>query len=242
MKKAASILYYHFFTFIRSSKYIVPLIFLLVLQTSIYFASQRRPVDFLNAILIAETYAFIIAIWLGFSSNGWINQTTEQLLIVRSKSDLIYYSIDAVFLFVISLLISLICAFLPVLINLFDPYFFHQYLMTDFIYSFLLILGISFAGISLGALFHPRIIQKKSAIIYTFLVGILSVARIPILSQQEGLRYLLWILPRLSAESLQLSDYSSFIFPTVAKISLLSLLYGLFYSFIKILLLSKKKY
>jgi len=243
MKKITSILYFHLFTFIHSPKYIMPLAVLVFLQLVIYTMARGGPSDFISDILLIEIFAFIISIWLGFASNGWTDETTEQLLILRAKSHVLYYGTYVAFLFVIGIFVSLISASMPVLIYLLDSGFFQQFSVAYFGYSFLLLLGSSFAGLSLGALFHSRMmLATEETPLLVIVVGLLSITRQPIVNQFSIFQAVLWLLPYLSAHHGIISDGSYFTFLTVGRLFLISMLYGGAYSFIKVMLLSKRKF
>ena len=244
MKKAISLLHYQWFTLMKSPKYVMPLILLLVLQLSIYLAIQARPVDLLDAIFLGEFYVFIIGIWLGFSANGWNDEITEQLLVLRMKSKVKYDSLYVVFLFIICLWISLICVLIPLAMGMIHRGFFAQSVLgSNLLYSFLLFLGSSFSGIALGALFHPRLCKdKSSAILYVLLAGVFSIARVAIVSDFEWLKYLLWVFPNIASHSEQLSGNLNFSGSAVAQVVTISLLYGALYSAIKVFMLNKRKY
>ena len=242
MKKITSILYFHLFTFVHLSKYVIPLVLLLFFQIMIYAMARGGPSDFASDIILAEIFAFVIAILVGFASTGWTDPITEQLLILRAKSDVLYYSIHGLFLFVISIFISLISVLVPVFFHLLDSGFFQQFTTLYLMQSFLLLLGTSFAGISLGALFHPRIIFDKEGALYVGLISLVSITRHAVVNQFEILQYVLWLLPNVSAHHATIIDSSYFTFLVVGRLFLMSMLYGLAYSFIKVVLLSKRKF
>ena len=243
MKKIVNILYFYCFTFVRSSKYVMPLALLILLQMSLYIIARGEALDFINSLFLAEIFAFTIAIWLGYTSSGWIDEVTEQLLILRIKSDVLYHSIYCLFLLVVSVFISLISILIPTIFHLFDSGLFQQFNVIYFSYSFLLFLGSSFAGISLGALFHPRIMVDKNEVsLYVSVVGLVSITRHSIVNQYEIFQYLLWLFPNVSAHHSIIIDSSQFTFLIVVRLFLFNMLYGLAYSLIKILLLSRKKF
>jgi len=220
----------------------MPLSFLVFLQLLLYLAAGSRPAEFLANIFLAEIFTFSIAIWLGFSSNKWIDEATEQLLILRIKSDKAYYSIYVAFLFFISAIISLITILIPTIISLIDAGFFEHFGIIYFSQSFLLFLGSSFAGISLGALFHPRLMDSKSELpLSAAVVGLFSITRYPAVDHYELMRYVLWFFPNVSAHHSVISNSSYFTFPVVGGLFLINMLYGLVYSVVKVTLLSRKK-
>ena len=242
MKKIISILHFHLFTFARSSKYVMPLSVLIFLQLSLYITARGEPADFVSGIFLAEIFAFVIAIWVGFTSSRWTDEITEQLLILRAKSDVFYYSIYVVFLFVISIFISLISVVIPIIFHLLDTDFFQQFTIAYISHSFLLLIGSSFAGLSLGALFHPRIMFDSETPLYVVIAGLVSITRNPIVNRYEIFQYILWFLPNVSAHHAIIDDSSYFTFLIVGRLFLISMLYGVCYSFIKIVLLSRKKF
>jgi len=209
----------------------------------LYLGIQRRPTNFLDSIFLAEIFVFVIAIWLGYASNNWTDVITEQLLILRIKSDKVYRSIYVVFLFLVSACISLISISIPAIINLLDWRMFERFSITYFSQSFLLFLGSGFAGISLGALFHSRLMVKDGEKpLYAAGAGLLSITRYSIVNQYGIFNYILWIFPNVSAHHSILSDHSYFTFLNVTSLFLINLFYGVIYSIIKIVLLSKKKF
>lgn len=242
MKKLINMVHFYAVILVRSSKIVMHLATLIFLQSIVYMTISQRPRDFLSSVFLAEIFTFIIAIWLGFSSNSWIDETTEQVLILRVKKDKIYYTIYVVFLFIVCIFISLISASIPVIIHLADNDFFNQYTLSYFINSFLLMLGSSFSGIALGALFHPRLtLRKKDDPLVVVFFGVVAITRTSIVDWQGLLRYVLWIFPSVSTHSSLITE-STFTFSLVAKLSLISVFYGVCYSFIKIVRLSKEKF
>lgn len=243
MKKLISLINFFIFTSMRSPKIIMPLTVLIFLQLTIYTTIGRRPTDFFSGVFLAEIFTFTIAIWLGFSSNSWVDEVTEQLLILRVKKDTAYYAIYVVFLFLLSICISLISALIPVIFHLADSGFFERYTVAHFLKSFLLITGSSFAGVTLGAMFHPRLMPNKSdtPLIVT-IVGLIAITKTSIINWQGFFRYILWTFPNTSAHSSIIVDSSDFTFPLVVRLFLVSILYSICYSLIKIVWLSKTKF
>jgi len=241
MNKISSMLYFHFFTLVKAPKFIIPLGVLILLQFIHYSTVTSPPTDYFNYIFLSEIFTFIVAIWLGYISHHFIDETTEQLLILRLRSHIKYYTIRTVFLFLISTSLALISVSIPAIFNFTG--LFYQFTPAYFIYSFLIFLGSSFAGVSLGALFHPRVVpQKAEAPILAIFIALIAVTRYPITQAYPFLTPILWLLPNTSAHHALIPDSTHLTLMTVAFILLTSLAYGFFYSVINIYLLTKNKF
>jgi len=241
MNKTQSLLYFHFFTLIKAPKFIIPLGVFIFLQLMHYMTVHNPPADFFSYIFLSELFTFVIAVWLGHTSHNFIDNTTEQLLILRTKSHIKYYTIHTIFLFNISTVLALIGIGIPTILSFTG--FFYQFTFAYFAYSLLLFLGSSFAGVSLGALFHPRVIpQKAEAPFYAIFTCLIAVTRHPISQAYPFLTYPLRLLPNTSAHHAIIPNSAHLTFPIVALLFLTSLAYGLIYSAIKIYALSKNKF
>lgn len=241
MNKVVSVLYFHLFTIIRSPKIALPVGFLIFLQMIHYMTAHSPPAQYFEYIFLAEIFTFVSAVWLGNSSTRWIDTTTEQLLILRVKSDKLYYIIHTIFLFILSIGISLISLTIPTIYSFTG--LFEYFTVAYFSYSFLLFLGSSFAGMCLGSLLHPRILTKKNDTRYFAILAILiAVTRYPLSQSYPILNYLLWVLPNLSAHQSIITNSSELTLLSIGMLFLVSITYGIMYSVIKIYLLCRKKY
>jgi len=241
MNKMFSVLYFHIFSIVRSPKYVLPIAFLVFLQIMHYTTVHAPPAQFFDYIFLSEIFTFAISVWLGSASNKWFETTTEQLLILKVGSDKFYYAIYTVFLFVLSVCISLISVAIPTIYSFTG--LFEQFTVTYFAYSFVLFLGSSFAGICLGSLFHPRMFTKKNeAQFLAILACIVAITRYPISQTYPILNYVLWILPNLSSHQAIITSSSELIFSNVGLLVLVSIAYGILYAIIKILLLCRKRF
>jgi len=241
MSKIMSVLYFHLYSLSRSSKYAIPVIFLVLLQMMLYMAIQTRPALFFSHLFLAEIFAFLVAVWLGHISHSWTDETTEQLLILRVKSDKFYYSIYVVFLFIISFCVSLLTISIPTVLSFTG--FFEQFTLSYFGSSFLLFLGSNFAGITLGAMIHPRLTAKKGDTpLYAMFACLVAMTRYPISQAYPIFRFVLWVLPNVSAHHAMITDVSELTFWSVIPLFLVSVVYGIVYSVIRIVLLARKKF
>ena len=242
MKQMTSILRFHAITFLKDAKYVMPLLLLVLLQFTLVFAIMRHPANFLESVFLMEIFTFIVAVWLGVSSTKWVDEVMEQLLILRTKEDKIYYTYYTIFLFLVSAGLSLVSLLIPTMLHLLNPGMFESFTLTYFVGAYLLFLGSSFAGISLGALFNPRLVTASSnRPLYAFGVGVLSMTRYPLSAQYPILNVVLWFLPNLSAHQSLMND-QAFTLLNILPLATISLMYGFVYSLIKIVGLSRKKF
>lgn len=242
MKQMTSILRFHLTTFLRDGKYVVPLTLLVLLQFTLVFAIMRHPADFLESVFLMEIFTFIVAVSLGFGASKWTDPVTEQLLILRTKKGITYYSVHVIFLLIVSAGLSLVSLLIPTLLHLLNPGMFERFTLNYFVLSYLLFLGSSFAGMSLGALFHPRLVTTSSNVpLYVSAIGLMAITRNPVESQYAILRFVLWIFPNLSAHQSLMSN-QDFTLLNVVPLAIISLVYGIIYSVIKVVGLSRRKF
>jgi len=243
MRKIVSLLNYHLVIFSRSAKGLIPFGLLVILQISIYRAIQAHPVNFDRAAIQGEFFIFMIGIWLGFSSNTWHDPITEQLLALRVKSLRDYHVIYVIFLAILSLFAAMITTVIPIAYHVVLPEFFARYGISEFIASFFLFWSSSFTGMALGALSHPRFFKDRASCLWTIvLVSILTMTRTAVSTDFPWARFILWVFPNFSSHYQILSDTIYFPLVTTTSLVLVTFIYGLVCSAIKIERLAKGKY
>lgn len=243
MKTINELLSYHRLSYFHSSRFVMPLVWLLLLQLGIY--TTPRPIGLMDSIFMSCMYTFLIAMWVGLSYNNLEDNISEQLMILRVKSDTLYYLSVTLFLLFLSTIISLISTIAPLLAAIISQQalFDRPYEANDFLCSFLLLLACACSGASLGSLLHPRILKDKKLVLLTalFLVVFVS-ARLTMIRQYPLSAFVLWVIPPVA--DITKAYPSSAAFSRLITIQLFGsfLLYTAAFSAIKIGLLKKIKF
>lgn len=243
MKTINNLLSYHCLSYFKSSRFLMPLVWLLLLQLGIY--TTPRPIGLMDSIFMSCMYTFLIAMWVGLSYDTVENEVGEQLMILRIKSETVYYISSALFLFLLSAVISLISALAPLLAAIISQQtlFDRPYETNDFFCSLLLLLSCSFTGSALGSLLHPRIWKDKKLILLValFLV-VFTHARLAMIKEMPFLKFVLWLVPPIADISKSYPVSTAFSIATTFQLFVVLILYGLAFSAIKIGLLKKLKF
>lgn len=243
MKTINELLNYHRLSYFKSSRFVMPLVWLILLQLGIY--TTPRPIGLMDSIFMSCMYTFLIAMWVGLSYNNLEDEISEQLLILRVKSDTLYYLSTSLFLLLISVIISLISTVAPLIAaiasqqTLFD----RPYEANDFLCSLLLLFACASSGIALGSLLHPRILKDKKLILLValFLVVFTS-ARLAMIKEFSFLAFILWVIPPVADITKAYPISTAFSKLITTQLFGLFFLYTLGFSAVKIGLLKKIKF
>ncbi|MBP1044977.1 hypothetical protein I6N96_01705 [Enterococcus sp. BWM-S5] len=243
MKTLTDLLNYQRLSYFKSSRFVMPLVWLLLLQLAIY--TTPRPIGLMDSIFMSCMYTFLIAMWVGLSYNNLEDEVGEQLLILRVKSETVYYLSISVFLLILSAIISLISAIAPLIAaivsqqTLFD----RPFETNDFFCSLLLLFSCACAGSALGSLLHPRIIKDKKLILLTalFLV-VFSSARLAMVREYSFLKFILWVIPPVADITKAYPVSTAFSRPVTFQLFGQLLIYAGAFSAVKIGLLKKIKF
>ena len=159
------------------------------------------PVGIVDSFSITGIFLFVIMAWIGKIIQGVEPEVSEQVMILRLKSDRKYYLCHIIFMMCICVVVTGISIVVPVFIHIWsgNALLSRQLIWSDFVGGGLLMFACSFTGGMVGELFHTRLIQnKKMGIGLTFLVVLLAVCRNGVIAKFAALKYILWIIPPIS--------------------------------------------
>lgn len=243
MRTLTNLLSYHRLSYFKSSKFLMPLVWLLLLQLGIY--TTPRPIGLMDSIFMSCMYTFLIALWVGLSYNTLENEVGEQLMILRIKSDSLYYVSCSLFLLLLSIGIGLISAIAPLIAaivsqqTLFD----RPFEANDFFCGLLLLVACAFSGSALGSLLHPRILKDKKLILLVALFLVVFVhARLAMIKELPWLKFILWLVPPVADISTRYPVSTAFSLTITLQLFSVLMLYGFVFSTIRTGLLKKTKF
>ena len=172
-------------------------------------------------------------------------EVTEQVMILRIKSDRKYYLCHITFIVCICVAVTGISIIYPVLVHIRNGnvLFSRQLIWSDFGGGGLIMFACSFAGGMAGELFHVRIVKNRSAGIgLTFLIVLLAVCRNGVIAEYAFTKYILWVVPPISDVVSWFTRDSYYNMGEVMGGFLLLLIYGVAMAACKVELLRRVKF
>lgn len=219
------LLKYHFTLYLKTSRFIMPLIVWLAFMLASY---SIRPQYVVPSFLVSMTCLFFIMIWISFSYLESIDNVSEQLMILKVKNQYVYYLSKDFFLMLIGVVMSIIGVIFPVIMNALNGFklFNRPVTARDIVSAFLIYIVFSSLGCSISILLQPRCIKsRKIAIGIIALIALISVIKIGLVKQLPEVKYIMWIFPPVSEIQSFLSNKEVFYLKDIVK----ALAYGTAY-------------
>ncbi len=237
-----SIMSYIFRDYIRSYKYIVPILIFACFLLGIY---AIRPNDVTYSYVISSAVIYMLAAWLTLGLLNTEDTVAQQVTILHCKSQTIYYVCKLLFVWIFTMILSVLAIIYPIIINTFD----RQVNLTDIMLAIISHSLLSLLGIAVAAIFNQRFINdRRLSILALYMVIILSLIQGKLTEIIPFLKYPLFILPpvfysldRMGSTS-NYSMVSSSGIPSVLASFAIILLYSLLLIFIYIKASRKKGY
>lgn len=233
---------YNLKDYLQSTKIILPTITLVLLQIAVYNTSPLKLVD---SVLMSCLYTFLIMIWIGYAYNSLEDPVSQQLIILKIKNSTSYYLSQNVLLSILCIVISGVCSLVTIISNLVNHSSLFERNITgyDICTFFTLFLCSTLTGAFLGSLIHPRILtDKKLALLLVLLIATLCLTKEGLLAKNHYLAYVLWVLPPIEKYVNLFMETNRLDMQVLSLFSLLMMVYAIFYSVIRIVLLNRIKF
>lgn len=227
--------------YFKSSKIIMPLLFWFIFLRICY---SEGNLSYVPNIVMSMGVLFFVMTWISYSYQQTEELISEQLLILKLQSAVKYNGSKYIFLLLIGLGFSILGIAFPMVQNILNHFkiFNRGITVFDISYGILLHFVVAVVGISLGALFHPRLIKDKMSVLMVVTAGILGYAKGPIILQYPLTKYILWIFPPIYDILGSFNGQEYFHIQSM----IIAILYGFIYSgitiVIQLLCLSKVKF
>ena len=229
MKEMWNVAKYRLQCYFSGYTFAMPFIIVCVILRFMY---SIKPQDVVSSYLISVQFIFIIMVWIGMMETNRENRVMEQVLELRVKNKWAYFAGKMLFLFILSMLMTVICTVWPIVQNNIEngTFFERAYLPEDFLNSFILLLGSSYCGAALGSFLHPDICKdRKVAIVLTVLFALLAILRDMIAVSQPVLKYVLWIIPNVAHAATQYGNEQFFNISTTLQYFCVLMIYAVVY-------------
>lgn len=242
MKVICEMIRYQYKQYMMSAKWVMPLIVLLGTFGMMYSMS---PVEIVDSFSITGIVLFVIMVWIGKTIQGVEPEVSEQVMILRLKSERKYYLCHIIFMMCICMAVTGISIAVPVFIHIRsgNVLLSRQLIWSDFVGGGLLMFACSFVGGMVGELFHIRVMKNKNmGIGLTFFVALLAVCRNGVIADFAIMKYILWVIPPISDVVSWCTNDSYYHMGEVLRGSILLLIYGGVMAVMNVELLRKVKF
>lgn len=180
--------------YFKSNKIIMPLLFWLIFLRICY---SEGNLSYVSSIVMSMGVLFFVMTWISYSYQEVEELISEQLLVLKLQSAEFYNASKVIFLLLIGLGFSILGIAFPMIQNLLNDFCIFNRVITvfDIINGVVLHFIVATVGVSLGSLFHPRIIKNRMSVLMVVTVAILAYAKGPIILQYSFTKFVLWIFP-----------------------------------------------
>ncbi len=242
MKAICEMIKYQYKQYMMSAKWVMPLIVLLGTLGMMY---SMAPVEIVDSFSITGIFLFVIMVWVGKTIQEVEPEVSEQVMILRLKSERKYYLCHIIFMMCICVVVTGISIVVPVFIHIWsgNVLLSRQLVWSDFVGGGLLMIACSFIGGMVGELFHIRVIKNRNVGIgLTFFIALLAVCRNGVIAKFATMKYILWVIPPISDVISWVTNESYFNMGEVMRGFILLLIYGAVMAVMKVELLRRVKF
>lgn len=184
-----SLMSYMLRDYIRSYKYVVPLVFYLAIMGVLY---SMKPVGVMDSYFLTVIMHYVLAAWITMGFVDMEDNTQQQLTILHSRNRNAYYICKVVFVWIFLLILSAVTVLYPALRGFFN----RDVTWIDITIALVCHAVISLLGISITLLFNSRLIKdRRTALLCLFVIIIITIVQIPIIKRFPVFKYVILIFP-----------------------------------------------
>ena len=231
--RIASQLKYQLHLWFRSSKWVSPLVFIVIF---LYLMYSIAPLQVEGGYIVSTTFLFLVMGWIGMMSVREEISTTEYLLYLRNPSKRSYYLAKLVWTAVLALIVTMLCLVFPIIQNVLKggKLFIRAVTCVDILNAFLIMSGAAICGGSVGTFFHPCFVRdRRWSVLYTLAMNVLAIVKVSIVHQIPAMKYILWVIPSATLSSELYHEKNEFHLMTSLLILGIYLLYAVVLHLIK---------
>lgn len=196
-----SLLRFQLRNFLKSNKFIVPLVVFLAYQAMAY---SIIPVDVLPSFTLSATVSFLVMVWLGFSFNEAEAAITEQILFIKVKRKSFISISKVLVMLIFGSFLAVLGTMYPLVLNIIHngKAFTRMVVFTDVVYSLMLHMIYSLVGSLIGLIFHGRIIKKrKEALLIVIFIALITLIKGSLEQDIPIIRMVSWLFPPIYSVS-----------------------------------------
>ena len=226
---------------IKSAVLVIPTVAVVAFLGAMY---SILPQQISSSFLMSGFLLFVIGVYTSMSIQMREQDVHEELFLMHSDPGAGYWLVRETVIYSIMLFYGLILVLYPVIRCSFNPAWFTRPLESDdILYGSILVLGNGICGVSLGDIFHRRLIpRRRNAIICVVLVAILAVCKVAITQKLPFLKILNFFLPPVMDGFDMVGNEDTFDPKGTLLILLHTVLFAAVITVIKILLLRRRRF
>ncbi len=237
-----NLLNYHFKTYLKSYKLLLPFLIYLIY---LFAAYGIMPFSIVSSFSESSGVLFFIMAYVGFSFAELENPVTEQLVLLRLQNDTLYYLSRLMVLMIIGFVMSILGLLYPLIANLVN----HNQLFTrsiqfeDILSGFFLHCLMAFLGALTGSFFHPRIIKnRKLAVLLLFFFTVMGLSKGALAASFPPTRWITVVFPPVFEILSTLTGMDFFNLPALLWPVVWGIIYGLALLISQIYILKRVKF
>lgn len=198
MKRIFELVRFNMALFFKSPRFVVPLLAKIIFLFVMYYGNNDK-YDISAVLFITVFFSFCLMLWVGNIIISLKNERLEQILLLRTDKYALSIS-ELLFVAALSFLVTIVCYVIPMTVNYIgNGCLIKQHIQVYNVLCTLMIvwLGGIIGGV-IGSLFHNNIVKdRKTVVLTTILIAILTLSREAIVAQVNWAKYMLFMLPPL---------------------------------------------
>lgn len=198
MKRIFELVRFNMALFFKSPRFVVPLLAEIIFLFVMYYGNNGK-YDISAVLFITVFFSFCLMLWVGNIIISLKNERLEQILLLRTDKYALSIS-ELLFVAALSFLVTIVCYVIPMTVNYIgNGCLIKQHIQVYNVLCTLMIvwLGGIIGGV-IGSLFHNNIVKdRKTVVLTTILIAILTLSREAIVAQVNWAKYMLFLLPPL---------------------------------------------
>lgn len=198
MKRIFELVRFNMALFFKSPRFVVPLLAEIIFLFVMYYGNNGK-YDISAVLFITVFFSFCLMLWVGNIIISLKNESLEQILLLRTDKYALSIS-ELLFVAALSFLVTIVCYVIPMTVNYIgNGCLIKQHIQVYNVLCTLMIvwLGGIIGGV-IGSLFHNNIVKdRKTVVLTTILIAILTLSREAIVAQVNWAKYMLFMLPPL---------------------------------------------
>lgn len=198
MKRIFELVRFNMALFFKSPRFVVPLLAEIIFLFVMYYGNNDK-YDISAMLFITVFFSFCLMLWVGNIIISLKNERLEQILLLRTDKYALSIS-ELLFVAALSFLVTIVCYVIPMTVNYIgNGCLIKQHIQVYNVLCTLMIvwLGGIIGGV-IGSLFHNNIVKdRKTVVLTTILIAILTLSREAIVAQVNWAKYMLFMLPPL---------------------------------------------
>ena len=233
---------YRLHRYFYSSRPVIPFIIILCFIRIMY---SIKPMGVCSGYILSGVLQFVLLTFVTLNMNGNEKIVEEQLLFFHGHRWRVYCIARDITFLLISCFYGAMLAIGPVIVNCFNGFSFFNRSLTveDVGLGAIIILGNGLAGIAIGDLLQPRIMNdRKMAIATAVGIMILSIVKDAIIEKCSAFVFIRIFLPSVMKAARDLGNGDYFETQSVMVFLLMMVLYYLVIVIAKNLVLARKKF